>query len=175
VVREYPSSAYISKASDLRGLQTTSTWTEFATIVQVEPDDDTFPVRAKYVINRRQPLDRIISKAKLPMVYVGRLHRSEVLFGKPVKIKRAITFTRALRRKRFVHRHLWQFQYRSTPEKMIFPAFDRPTNASQGQAETRNSSEAERLDSEQQALKILANSRSLCGRAVSECRLKTVF
>ena len=137
-------------------------WPQLTTLVRVAPQADIFPVRAKYDGKSQTIGLNYLTSESPALVHAGRRHRREIADGKAPEILEAITFSpkepqAGLRAISIAGNS----DYRVDPAKDDF--FKRLIDLRTAiKTKLKNSSalNAEALDSEQQALKILANSTS---------------
>jgi hypothetical protein len=77
----------------LDDLQRTETWGDLTTIVEVEPDDNILPARAKYDGDPQAKIGLNALKSKKPLWFTLADCIAAKLLGRPLKVTRAITFT----------------------------------------------------------------------------------
>ncbi|MGH7121380.1 MAG: hypothetical protein ACREFP_20725, partial [Acetobacteraceae bacterium] len=147
----------------LRDLQVPNSWQRFPTLVQVAPEDDLLPVRAKYGNETHYTigLNQLSSKVPLWFTFPDCL-AAKILTGKAPRIIRAIGFAPGT-----VQNNLKSVAIAGNPSYVIDPVHDdfyrrlielrsevkREMRAAQG-------ADRDRKDTEQLALKILANATS---------------
>ena len=82
------------KSLTIDDLQNKETWRKLSTLVQVEPDADIFPVRAKYGGDAQYTIGLNYLTSESPLWYtLADCIASKILTGKVPKIIKAITFT----------------------------------------------------------------------------------
>ena len=83
----------------LDDLQCPDSWQNLKTIVQVLPDDDVFPIRAKYVDEAQATIGLNHVQSTIPLWFtLADCIAAKLRTGKPVKVLRAITFRLSNRR-----------------------------------------------------------------------------
>jgi hypothetical protein len=147
----------------LNDLQNPKTWAKLTTIVQVMPDDDVFPVRAKYADERQATIGlNYLSRRKPLWFTLADCIAATLLTGKCVKVLRSITFEPL-----DPQDNLKSIAIMGSADYSVDPGCDdfyrhiidlRNTVKAKLKLSTRLV--ADRLDSEQNALKILANATS---------------
>jgi hypothetical protein len=149
---------------DLAALQHPKTWGQLPTLVRVKPDSDIFPVRARYGQDGIPTIGLNYLSADRGLWFtLADCIASKLLTGKPPEIDEAIRFT-----PRPIQRNLKSIDIAGNPKYAIRPARDdfykrlidlrRSVKSAAGAATSQG--EKERLNSEQLALKILANATS---------------
>ena len=147
----------------LQELQRQDTWYALTTIVQVQPDDDVFPVRAKYDGATQPTIGLNHLNNKVPQWFtLADCIASKLLTGKAPKVLRAITFTPTeLQSKLKAITVCGKATYHIDPEvDDFYRRLIDLRNDVKAQLKQSRSSDAGELDSEQQAIKILANATS---------------
>ena len=146
----------------LEDLQDPETWLKLTTLVQLQPGADILPVRASYDGKSSTiGLNRLSSDFPLWFTLADCI-ASQLLTGKPAKILRAITFEPELAQKGLTSISIaGNHAYRIDPAVDDFykRLIDLRSNVKTQKARARGP-DAVRLDAEQRALKILANSTS---------------
>ena len=150
------------KTVTLDDLQSPKFWQNLHTIVQLQPDADALPVRAKYDKSQYNIGVNYLT-SKEPMWYtLADCIASKLLTGKPPKILKAYSFVPGRRQTR-----LWPINIMGDPRYRIDPAKDDfyrrlidLRREVQDSIPHASKTEAARLDAEQLAIKILANATS---------------
>ena len=150
-------------AVDLVALQSPATWRELTTLVQVAPDTDIFPVRADYADEGTPTIGaNYLSSNDLLWFTLADCIAAKLLTGKAPKIVEALTFTPGA-----VQPGLRPVDIAGNPEYRVDPNttdfFKRVIELRQSikaRMKDATGAEHERLDTEQNALKICANSTS---------------
>jgi hypothetical protein len=147
----------------LNDLQNPKTWARLTTIVQVMPNNDVFPVRAKYADERQATIGlNYLSRRKPLWFTLADCIAAKLLTGKCVKVLRSITFEPL-----DPQDNLKSIAIMGNADYSVDPGCDdfyrhiidlRNTVKAKLKLSTRLV--ADRLDSEQNALKILANATS---------------
>ncbi len=147
----------------LDDLQNPGMWSKLTTIVQVMPDDDIFPVRAKYMDERQATIGLNYLSCTEPLWFtLADCIAAKLLTGKCVKVRRAFTFEPL-----DAQDDLKPIAIMGDASYSIDPSRDdfyRRTidlrSSVKVKLKTLTGSDAQRLDSQQNALKILANATS---------------
>lgn len=144
-------------------LQNLATWTKLTTIVQVMPDDDIFPVRAKYADERQATIGLNYLTRRKPLWFtLADCIAAKLLTGKCAEVRQAITFEPL-----GPQDDLKSIAIMGNADYSVDPSCDdfyrriidfRSTV--KAKLKTSAGLVADRLDSEQNALKILANATS---------------
>jgi hypothetical protein len=155
-------SRFLQRVS-LDDLQNPKTWSRLATIVQVVPDDDIFPVRAKYCDERQATIGLNYLTGRKPLWFtLADCIAAKLLTGKCVKVRRAISFEPL-----GPQDDLKPIAIMGNASYSVDPRCDDfyrhiidLRNSVKAKLETAMGSDAHKLDSEQHTLKILANATS---------------
>jgi hypothetical protein len=155
-------SAFINQVK-LSDLQKSDTWSGLTTLVQVVPENDIFPVRAKYVDEAQATIGLNYLTSKAPLWFtLADCIAAKLLTGKCVKVLRAISFEPL-----DPQDNLKPINIAGSPAYRIDPYSDdfyRSVIDMRSEVKAKQKlakkSERNRLDSEQQSLKILANATS---------------
>jgi hypothetical protein len=149
----------------LADMQNPETWRELATIVQIIPDDDVFPIRAKYAdeLQATIGLNYGSSRRRAPLwLTLADCISSKLLTGKVPTIIQAMSFAPAdvqdgLKRVAIVGNK----DYTIDPRKDdFFKRMNDARNEVKAKMKRASGHEAARLDAEQQSIKIIANATS---------------
>ena len=150
-------------AVDLSELGKQDIWHQLRTIVQVQPDSDIFPVRGKYEDSEQYTIGLNYLSADFPMWFtLADCIASKLLTGKTPKVIKAYSFSP--KEPQFA---LWPVNIMGNPDYRVDPTKDdfyrrlidlRMAVRKKGRAGTKV--DADKTESEQLALKILANATS---------------
>ena len=148
---------------DLATLQAQPSWGELATLVRVEPDADIFPVRAKYEPTGPATIGANYLTSDQPLWFtLADCIASKLHTGKVPRIVEAITFTPGA-----VQQGLTPIDIAGNPDYRVDPVqadffkwVIELRKAVQQQMKSATGDEWERLDTDQHAFKICANSTS---------------
>jgi hypothetical protein len=147
----------------LDGLQRPETWRKLTTIVQVMPVNDIFSVRAKYQDERQSTIGLNYLTRRKPLWFtLADCIAAKLLTGKCVKVRRAITFEPL-----DPQDNLNSIAIMGNADYSVDPRRDDYyrriidlRNTTKEKLKRASGLDATRLDSEQQALKTLANATS---------------
>lgn len=147
----------------LADLQKPESWSGLTTLVQVGPEDDIFPVRAKYAEEAQATIGLNYLTSKAPLWFtLADCIAAKLLTGKCVKVLRAISFEPL-----DPQDNLNSIAIAGNADFGVDPRSDdfyRRTidlrNGVKSKLKTAKGLDASRLDSEQQGLKTLANATS---------------
>jgi hypothetical protein len=151
------------QAVTLDDLQRPSTWPELATLVQVLPGDDIFPIRAKYGSSSQATIGANYLFSNSPMWFtLADCIAAKLLTGKSPKVVRAIIFEPAEEQRDLKAIKLsGNANYEFDPKcDDLYRYLINSRNRIKNEAKRENGSKAATLDIEQQAIKILANATS---------------
>ncbi len=148
---------------DLAGLQSRDSWRQLATLVRVRPDADIFPVRASYLGEAQTTIGSNYLSSDRPLWFtLADCIASKLLTGKTPEIVEALSFAPGP-----MQSGLRPIDVAGNPQYRVDPVttdfFKRVIELRQSiKSSMTGASEAEkaRLDTEQNALKICANSTS---------------
>jgi len=147
----------------LDDLQRAETWQYLKTVVQIMPDDDTFPVRAKYSDEAQATIGLNYLTSHTPLWFtLGDCIAAKLLTGKPVKVLKAFTFEASEPQDGLNAITIAgndNFGVDPTHDDFYRRLIDL-RNQLKAELKTASGADAETLESEQQALKILANATS---------------
>ena len=151
------------KRVTLQDLQQQDPWASLTTIVQVQPDDDIFPIRAKYADEAQATIGLNHLTSKTPLWFtLADCIAAKLLTGKCVKVLRALTFEPTNPQD-----DLKPIKIAGNPDYRVDPHSDDfyrslidMRSEVKRKLKTDEPSDASRLDSEQQSLKNLANATS---------------
>uniref|UniRef100_UPI0025F68A83 hypothetical protein n=1 Tax=Novosphingobium sp. TaxID=1874826 RepID=UPI0025F68A83 len=149
--------------TDLASLQSQATWRQLATLVRVQPDGDIFPVRAAYSGEAQRTIGLNYLTAETPQWFtLADCIAAKLLTGKAPEIIEAISFMPGP-----VQSGLEPIDIAGNPQYHVSPNtadfFKRVIELRQSVKQRRDQAtgdERVRLDTEQNALKICANSTS---------------
>jgi len=152
----------ILKHIDLDELQKPKTWKKLKTLIQVLPDDDIFPVRANYGSGPQATIGLNYVKSRTPLWYtLADCIASKLLTGKCPKIQRAITFEPKEAQDDLKPMTIAGGDHRVDPRSDdFFKCIIDRRNEVKEKLKSATGPARDRLDSEQLALKILANATS---------------
>jgi hypothetical protein len=155
-------SRFLQRVS-LNDLQNPGTWSKLTTIVQVMPDDDIFPARAKYADERQATIGLNYVTRRKPLWFtLADCIAAKLLTGKCVKVRRAISFEPL-----DPQDNLNSIAIMGNADYSVDPSSDDYyrriidlRNMTKEKLKRASGLDATKLDSEQQALKTLANATS---------------
>ena len=160
--RTEETSQFLQRVS-LNDLQNPGIWNKLTSIVQVMPDDDIFPVRAKYADERQATIGLNHLTRTEPLWFtLADCIAAKLLTGKCVKVRRALTFEPLDPQddlKPIVIMGNANYSIDPSREDFYRRTIDLRSSV-EAKLKASMGSDAHRLDSEQNALKILANATS---------------